>query len=103
MSVIPLREIMQNLKLKDMLASLHQTLETAQNQEGTLLVASDGLLQDERGFRNRQRIRIRIKISRPRASVACEDYEFPAKLSLTKAQLKKIISLIGRNRVDLSF
>jgi DNA replication protein DnaC len=93
MSMTQVRQLMQSLKLHGMAGSLEKAIEDARKDEWTMEEMVDVLLQAEADFRERRRTQSRIKASKLKPSAAFEDYDFTAKRSLTKAQLKEIYSL----------
>lgn len=77
-----------------MATSLDKTLEDAKKDDWTLTEALDALVQAETDFRERRRTLNRLKAAKIRnAGASFEDYDFTAKRSLTKSQLKEIYSL----------
>lgn len=93
MSMTQVRHLMQELKLHGMAATLEKTLEDARKDDWTTEELIDALLQAEADFRDRRRVQNRIKASKLRHQASFEDYDFSAKRSLTKAQLKEIYGL----------
>lgn len=84
---------MQELRLHGMASTLEKTLEDAKKDDWTTEEIIDALLQSEADFRDRRKVQNRIKASKLKHSASFEDYDFTAKRSLTKAQLKEIYSL----------
>lgn len=93
MSMTQVRHLMQELKLHGMATTLEKTLEDAKKDDWTTEELVDALLQAEADFRDRRRVKNRIKASKLKHQASFEDYDFTAKRSLTKAQLKEIYGL----------
>ena len=93
MSKTQVRHLMQELRLHGMAALFEKTLEDARKDDWTSEELIDALLQAEAEFRDRRKIQNRIRTSKLRQQASFEDYDFTAKRSLTKAQLKEIYSL----------
>lgn len=93
MSMAQVRHLMQELRLHGMANSLDKNMEEARKDDWTLEELMDALLQSEAEFRDRRKVQNRIRASKLRQQASFEDYDFTAKRSLTKAQLKEIYSL----------
>lgn len=93
MSMTQVRHLMQELRLHGMATQLEKSLEDAKKDDWTTVELIDALLQAEAEFRDRRKIQNRIRTSKLRQQASFEDYDFTAKRSLTKAQLKEIYSL----------
>lgn len=93
MSMTQVRHLMQELRLHGMATLLDKTIEDAKKDDWTTEELIDALLQAESDFRDRRKIKNRIKASKLKHQASFEDYDFTAKRSLTKPQLKEIYSL----------
>jgi DNA replication protein DnaC len=93
MSMTQVRHLMQELRLHGMATTLEKTLEEAKKDDWTTEELIDALLQSEAEFRDRRKVLNRIRASKLRHQASFEDYDFTAKRSLTKAQLREIHSL----------
>lgn len=93
MSMTQVRHLMQELRLHGMASTLDKTIEDAKKDEWTTEELIDALLQSEAEFRDRRRVQNRIRAAKLKHQASFEDYDFTAKRSLTKAQLKEIYGL----------
>ena len=93
MSLTQLKALMLELKLTGMANLSDRLIADAKKQELTFEETLDTLLQAEADHRRRRRTLHRIKFSRIKGSVSFEDFDPSAKRSLTKSELKEIMSL----------
>ena len=93
MGTTQIRQQMHEMKLFGMMEIVDRTAATATSESWGYFEFIDALLQAENESRNRRRTESRIKASRLKRVASFEDYDFTAKRSLTKAQLKEIQSL----------
>jgi DNA replication protein DnaC len=94
MSMAQVRSLVLQLKLHGMASLLEKSLSDAKKDGWTHEETLDALLQAEAEFRERRKIQYRIKTSRLRAQQASfEDFDFTARRSVTKSQIKEIYSL----------
>lgn len=93
MSMTQVRHLMAELRLHGMAGLLDKTIEDAKKDDWTTEEIIDALLQAEADFRDRRKIKNRIKASKLKHLASFEDYDFTHKRSLTKPQLKEIYSL----------
>jgi len=84
---------MHDMKLFGMMDIVDKTAASATSEGWSFLEFADVLLQAEQESRNRRRAESRVKASKLKRSASFEDYDFTAKRSLTKMQLKEIQSL----------
>ncbi len=93
MSMTQVRHLMVELRLHGMATLLDKTIDDAKKDDWTTEEIIDALLQAEADFRDRRKIKNRIKASKLKHQASFEDYDFTHKRSLTKSQLKEIYSL----------
>lgn len=93
MGTTQLRTLMHDMKLFGMMDIVDKTAASATSEGWSFLEFADVLLQAEQESRNRRRAESRVKASKLKRSASFEDYDFTAKRSLTKMQLKEIQSL----------
>lgn len=93
MGTTQIRTLMHDMKLFGMAEHVDKTAQQATSEGWSFFEFIDVLLQAESESRNRRRTESRIKASKIRRTASFEDYDFTAKRSLTKAQLKEIQSL----------
>lgn len=93
MGTTQMRQLMHELKLFGMADIVDKTTVSATSEGWGFTEFIDVLLQAESESRNRRRTESRIKAAKIRRTASFEDYDFTAKRSLTKAQLKEIQSL----------
>ena len=95
MSLTQVKSLLTSLKLNGMAAVFEKSLDDAKKDEWTTLETLDALLQAESDFREWRKIKSRIKTSKLRGSsgASFEDFDFTARRSITKAQIKEIYSL----------
>lgn len=84
---------MHEMKLFGMADIVDKTASSATSEGWSFFEFIDVLLQAENESRNRRRTESRIRTAKIRRTASFEDYDFTAKRSLTKAQLKEIQSL----------
>jgi len=84
---------MHDMKLFGMAEIVDKTALSAASDGWSFFEFIDVLLQAESESRNRRRTESRIKASKLKRTASFEDYDFTAKRSLTRAQLKEIKSL----------
>jgi DNA replication protein DnaC len=93
MSMPQVRSLILQLKLHGMAQMFEKSLADAKKDEWTIEETLDALLQAEADFRDRRKIQYRIKSSKLRSQASFEDFDFTARRSVTKAQIKEIYSL----------
>jgi DNA replication protein DnaC len=93
MGTTQIRTLMHEMKLFGMKDAVDKTASCATSEGWGFFEFIDVLLQAEYESRNRRRTESRIKASKLKRVASFEDYDFTAKRSLTKAQLKEIQSL----------
>jgi len=93
MGTTQVRTLMHDMKLFGMADIVDKTASSATSEGWSFFEFIDVLLQAENESRNRRRTESRIKAAKIRRTASFEDYDFTAKRSLTKAQLKEIQSL----------
>jgi len=93
MGTTQVRSLMHEMKLFGMADIVDKTAEEATSEGWSFFEFIDTLLQAENESRNHRRTESRIKAAKIRRSATFEDYDFTAKRSFTKAQLKEIQSL----------
>lgn len=87
------KALMLELKLQGMTSSFDRILSEAKRQEMSLEETLDQLLQAEADHRRRARTLNRIKHSRLKLQASFEDFDFKAKRSITRGELREIMSL----------
>jgi DNA replication protein DnaC len=93
MGTTQVKSLMHEMKLSGMADIIDKTASSAISEGWSFFEFIDVLLQAENESRNRRRTESRIKAAKIRRTASFEDYDFTAKRSLTKAQLKEIQSL----------
>lgn len=93
MSMTQVRALMQELRLGGMATLFEKSLADAKANSWSIEETIDVLLQAEADYRDRRKIRNRIRASKLRGGASFEDYDFTAKRSLTKSQLKELHNL----------
>ena len=93
MSLTQVKALMLELKLTGMANLSDRLIADAKKQNLTFEETLDVLLQAEADHRRRRRALHRIKLSRLKASASFEDFDPHAKRSLTKTELREIMSL----------
>lgn len=93
MGTTQVRTLMHDMKLFGMADIVDKSASSATSEGWSFFEFIDVLLQAENESRNRRRTESRIKAAKIRRTASFEDYDFTAKRSLTKAQLKEIQSL----------
>jgi len=93
MSLGTIRELMAELKLGGMKNQFESTLLLAKENNLNLEEALDQLLQAESDYREAKKSESRIKSSKLKTTASFEDYDFTAKRSLSKAEVREIYSL----------
>lgn len=93
MSTAVARNLMAEMKLLGMSGSFDKTLNDATAHQWSYTEFLDVILQAEADFRQERRTRRLIKSARFPLKAAFEDFDFTAKRSITKAQIKELYSL----------
>jgi len=93
MGTTQVKSLMHEMKLSGMADIIDKTASCATSEGWSFFEFIDVLLQAENESRNRRRTESRIKAAKIRRTASFEDYDFTAKRSLTKAQLKEIQNL----------
>ena len=93
MSVVQIKTLMGEMKFKGMLLSLDQSLADATSESWSYTDLMDTLLQSEYDFRIQKKIDRHIKASKLKKQSSFEDFDFTAKRSITKAQIKELYNL----------
>jgi len=93
MGLTQVKSLMLELKLMGMANLSDRLIADAKKQELTFEETLDTLLQAEADYRRKRRASHRIKFSRIKGSASFEDFDHSAKRSLTKNELKEIMSL----------
>jgi DNA replication protein DnaC len=93
MSMTQIKSLMLELKLHGFAAALERTAEEAKKHEWSSEEWLDALLQAEADFRERRKTARRIKQSKLKTQASFEDFDFTAKRSITKAEIREIYSL----------
>jgi len=93
MSIAIAKNHMAEMNLLGMLAVFDKTLTEASRDKVSYTELADILLQAEADYRQERKTARRIKAARFTARPAFEDFDFTAKRSITKAQIKEIYSL----------
>lgn len=93
MGTTQVRTLMHEMKLFGMAEVVDKTALSATSNGWSHFEFIDVLLQAEHHSRNIRRTETRIKASKLKRAASFEDYDFTAKRSLTKTQLKEIQSL----------
>jgi len=93
MGQVQMKNLMLELKLEGMLQGIDQTLKEAAEEawgSGELL---DTLLLQEKEHRERKKSERLLKNAKLKITPALEDFDFTAKRSITKAQIKDLLTL----------
>lgn len=93
MGQVQMKSLMAELKLSGMAMLCEKLLTDAKKMDYTVEETLDSLLQAEADHRRQRRAINRVKASKIRGSAGFEDFDFAAKRSITKAQVKELISL----------
>ena len=93
MSMTQIKQLMLELKLHGLAAALERTLQEAKREEWSKEEWLDALLQAEADYRERRKIARRIKQSKLKHQASFEDFDFTAKRSITKAEVRELYSL----------
>jgi DNA replication protein DnaC len=93
MSTTQVRQLMAGMKFYGMAETLEKSLTDATNDGWSFLEFMDVLLQAESDSRDKRKAECRIKSSKLKRMASFEDFDFTAKRSITKAQIKEIYSL----------
>lgn len=93
MSMTQIKQLMLQLKLHGVAAALERTLEEAKREEWSREEWLDALLQAEADHRERRKTARRIKHSRLKHQASFEDFDFTAKRSITKAEVRELHGL----------
>lgn len=98
MGINQTKHLMDEMKFYGMAAALDQLLSEAQAQSWSHTEFLDAALQAEYDYRENKKLVYRLKTSRLKIHPAFEDFDFTAKRSITKSQIKEIYQLkwIGR-------
>jgi DNA replication protein DnaC len=93
MSIAIIKNQLAEMKLLGMLDVLEQSLAEATRDQLTGAELMNVLVQAEMDYRQRRKTANRIKTAKFRGRPSFEDYDFQAKRSITRAQIKDISSL----------
>lgn len=93
MAISQIKNIMSEINLKGMLMSLDQTLKEATSESWGYTDLLDVLLQSEYDHREKRKIESRLRRSKLKRQASFEDFDFTAKRTITKAQVKELRSL----------
>ena len=93
MSLTQVKNLAQEMKLLGVLSVLDQTLSEAQEERLSISEVLDALLQAEKDYRDQRLIETRMTSSKQKTRPALEDFDFTAKRSITKAQIKELYLL----------
>ena len=93
MSATQVKQLMSEMKFFGMSQFLEKTISDATQDGWTLLEFVDVLLQAEKDSREKRRSENRIKASKLKRMASFEDFDFTAKRSISKTQVKEICSL----------
>ncbi len=93
MSSTQIRQLLSELRLNGITDILEKTLADGTQTGWSYLVFLDVLLQAEADHRDKKKIENRIKNSKLKRSSSFEDFDFTAKRSVTKAQVKELYSM----------
>jgi DNA replication protein DnaC len=91
------------MKLAGMLAAFEETLKQAETEALSPTEFLDLLVQAEYDFREMKKVENKIKTSKLKLKPEIEDFDYTAKRTITKAQVKDLYSLswMGKGRVVL--
>jgi len=93
-----IKNLMDEMKFTGMAHSLERLLSEAQTQGWSATEFLDGLLQVEYDYRENKKITSRLKFSRLKRKPVFEDFDFTAKRSITKSQIKELYNLSWMGR-----
>lgn len=93
MAVAQVKNLMAEMKLKGMLAGLDKCLADATTESWSHAELLDSLIQSEYDFRESRRITNKIKAAKLKIQPSLEDFDFTAKRSITKTQIKDLYQL----------
>ena len=93
MSIAIARNHMAEMNMLGMLAALDQTLADATRDKISYSEFIDIMLQAEADYRQERKTKTRIKAAKFTVRPAFEDFDFTAKRSITKAEIKEIYTL----------
>jgi len=93
MSPTQIRQLLSELRLNGIADTLEKTLTDGTQAGWGYLEFLDVLLQAEADHRDKKKIENRIKTSKLKRSASFEDFDFTAKRSVTKAQVKELYSM----------
>jgi DNA replication protein DnaC len=93
MSIAIAKNHMAEMKMLGMLAVLDKTLTEATRDKISYTEFADILLQAEADYRQERKTVNRIKAAKFTVRPALEDFDFTAKRSITKAEIKEIYTL----------
>jgi DNA replication protein DnaC len=87
------KNLMAEMKLKGMLYSVDRLLTDALSDEWSHSEFIDALLQSEYEYKTAKKIENKIRIAKLKLKPELEDFDYTAKRSLTKSQLKELAKL----------
>lgn len=93
MSMTQIKSLMLELKLKGFAAALERTCEQASREEWSREEWLDALLQAESDDRERRKTVRRIKQSKLKHQASFEDFDFTAKRTISKSEIREIYGL----------
>jgi DNA replication protein DnaC len=93
MGTTQVHNLMATLKLDGMRHGLEQTLQEATHEGWSLTELLDNLLQAEYDWRERRRTERLLKNSRLKIKPALEDFDFTAKRTISRSQIKELYNL----------
>lgn len=88
-----LKNLMAEMRFYGMLSSLDKTLAQATSEGWSFAELLDVLLQAQYDFKENKKVENRIKASKLRIKPELEDFDFTAKRTVTKAQVKNLYDL----------
>src|SRR5690348_13784701 len=93
MSPTQIRQLLSELRMNGIADTLEKALTDGTQSGWSYLEFLDVLLQAEADHRDKKKIENRIKASKLKRSASFEDFDFTAKRSVTKAQVKELYSM----------
>jgi len=93
MGMTQIKNTMAELKFHGMLQNLERTLQDATSESWGYTEFIDSLLQAESDSRKQKKIEAKIKFSKLKTKPAFEDFDFTAKRTISKNQVKELYNL----------